>query len=443
MVRANARPSQTHRPPSIPSVSGVAYQALNEEDRRNPLMSKPFHMIWFSVCAGSRSWDLPDQMVYSRNTFELHCEMARVLEERGLIDAVVFADVPAISTEYGGNTDTSVRNAVDAVGLQDPVPMYSAMAARTQHIGLLPTMSTTIYSPEVLAETVGTIDQLSRGRAGWNIVTSMGPDAAHQYGWEDLPSGAERYRRAEDFVAQAREEWSSENRVALPQGTPVIMQAGGSEEGRNFAARHADIVIMHRNNVEDMKEFRDDMRRRAAEAGRDPDSCKIFFTVEVIVGETAEEARGLLAEKDGRPSISLELGLASLSFRIGYDLSTLPLDEPVSPDLLGHGSSGVMQQHFRDGKSTLREAAMREATKRSFHVRGSVEEVADQMIEAMEQVGGDGFAIRDMLVPSQVYRVADRLMPELRERGVVRSGYYYDTFRENLHDPDFARPIER
>jgi alkanesulfonate monooxygenase SsuD/methylene tetrahydromethanopterin reductase-like flavin-dependent oxidoreductase (luciferase family) len=414
-------------------------------------MAVPFRAMLFTTYPSPRNWDLPDNEISRWDDATCASELARVLEERGMFDGIVLADVSALATEYGGNSDAYVRNAVDSTAVGDPVPINSAIAAATNRLGLLLTLSTSLYPPQLLAQTVGTIDHLTRGRTGWNMVTSFGPDVAKNYGLEDLPPSSIRYERAEEVLQHVQKLWT-EARVsrpgeadpdaldmpALPQGTPVIMQAGGSDAGRDFAARHADIVIMHRNSVTEMKTFRDDIRRRADSFGRDPDSCKVFFTVKAVIGDTEESAAALVEKERRRPSVNVEAGLAYLSYRIGYDFSGLPLDEPLPADISGHGVSGILQQHGNEEAATLREIALAEAVKESFLVVGTADTAADQLESAMNEIGGDGFAFRETMTPSRIIPIADQLMPELRRRGLARTGFRYDTFRENLHDPGFA-----
>lgn len=407
-------------------------------------MAVPFRAMLFTTYPSPRNWDLPDNEVYRWNDPECAAELSRALEQRGMFDGLIFADAAALATEYGGNSDAYVRHAVDTTAVGDPVPIYAAMSAATERTGILLTLSTMLYPPELLAQVVGTIDHLTAGRAGWNIVTSFGPDVAKNYGMADLPPSAKRYEIAHDVLQRVKTLWGADDEPGLdmpplPQGTPVLMQAGGSDAGRDFAAKHAEIVIMHRNSVPEMKEFRDDIRRRVTAAGRDPDSCKVIFTVKTVLGETDEEARALLEQDRRRPSVNVEAGLAYLSYRIGYDVSGLPLDEPLPAGIAGHGVSGIVQQHTSGPPVTLRETALAEAVKESFLVVGTPAGVADRLAAAMEEIGGDGFAFRETMTPSRILPIVDRLMPELRRRGLTRSAFRHDTFRENLHDPEFAR----
>lgn len=439
-----------------------------------PSTTTPFHLVWFTA-HGPRNWDLPDFANYDWRRPELYMEMASVLENRGGFDAVIFADGSAIQDQYQGKIDTYVKYGLEGIW-HDPVPMLAAMSRATSRLGLVGTLSTSLYPPYLLARLMSTMDHLTGGRAGWNIVTSTGPSVARNYGMDDLPAHDERYERADEYVELVESLWDSWEDGAVvadretgrfadpakvrtpdyagrwyrargpltaprsPQGKPVIMQAGGSDRGRRFAATHAEIIITHRNSVPAMKEFRDDMRARIAAAGRDPDAVKIFFTVRPFVGETAAEAKAARARILAKPTINVEVGLANFSSRAGYDFSRLPLDEPIPADLPIHGSQSMLPQYYGTGATpTLREVALSEAMKETFVVEGSPADVADEMTAVMAEVGGDGFAIRETLLPSFVIPFTDRVVPLLRRRGAVRREYHHSTFRANLLDPHFAK----
>jgi alkanesulfonate monooxygenase SsuD/methylene tetrahydromethanopterin reductase-like flavin-dependent oxidoreductase (luciferase family) len=410
-------------------------------------MTTPFHLMWFTTYS-SRNWDIADNQSYHWLGAALYRDMAKIIEERGALDAIVFADSDGIPTSFGGSTDHAVKWGLENVGKGDPLPMLAAMASATKRIGLVGTLSTSFFTPELLAHAVSTLDHLSSGRAGWNIVTSLSSHNAQNYGLDDLPGGNQRYDRAEVFVQEAEQLWSGEasqaaRRLAMPampQGRPVYMQAGGSERGREFAARYAEIIITHSHSVAAMKKFRDDMRARMNRIGRDPNSCKVFFTAKPVIADTRAEAEAIYEKLKNRPALSMESGLVNYASRIGYDLSTLPLDEPLSADLPIWGSVGQLQQYLDQPKvPTLREIAKQEAIKESYLALGSPKEVADQMARDMEEIGGDGFAIRESMHPANVIPVVDMLVPELRRMGLVRSRYHHSTFRENLLDPAFNK----
>jgi len=434
----------------------------------------PFRLVWFTAY-GPRLWDSPDSLLHDWRRPERYRETARVLEQRGGFDALVLADTTAIA--HGGTDRIApyVEYGLEGV-YHDPMPMLAAVAGGTRHLGVVATLSTELYPPYILARALGTLDTLSGGRAGWNIVTSSGAHTARLYGRDALPEHEDRYDRADEFVEVAKRLWEAWEPDAVvmdhetgrfadpakvhsidfegerfsvrgpltlprsPQGVPVICQAGSSPRGKRFAAEHAEMIIVHKNSVPLMKEFREDVRRRLAEAGRDPDSCKVFFTAHVVVGETRAEARAKRAALHALPSRTDAAALATLEARMGgVDLTGLPLDE-APPEHLWEGPNSFLgKQYGADGaRPTLREIARREAMKDSFVLEGTAQDVADQMAAAMDEIGGDGFAVRDALLPSVALPIVDRVVPILRERGLVRTAYHYATMRDNLLDPHFA-----
>ena len=432
-------------------------------------MATPFKLIWFSSYS-SRNWDQPDYEVYDWRGPDTYADMANIIETRGGFEAIVFADAPAIS-EIDGDRTPFVKYGIEGI-FHDPIPLLAAMVTTTRRVGLVGTLSTTTYPPYLLARQVATLDHLSGGRAGWNIVTSFGSAVAGNFGMEEMWSTEERYDRAQEFLDLARQLWNSWDADAVlldreqgrsadggkvreinfegryfksrgpmtlprpPQGNPVIMQAGASEAGRQFAAANAEIIVSHRNTPEAMKDFRDDIRERMRAFGRDPDTCKIFFTMCPFVGGTEAEAKALRAERMSKATINVETGLAYFSSRVGYDFRNAPLDEPIDPETVAKlkGGQGVFQQHT-ERSLTLREIAMREAMKETYVLEGTASQVATQMADVMDFVGGDGIAIRDTMLPSAVIPVVDRVVPQLRARGLVRDGYRHETFRKNLLDP--------
>ncbi len=435
-------------------------------------MTTPFRLALFSMY-GARHWDLPEFEHNDWRRAPMYLESARLLESRGGLEAIIFADGSAIPTAYNGSTDTYVKYGLEGVN-GDPIPLLAAMSRSTRYIGLVGTLSTSLYPPYLLARVVASFDHLSGGRAGWNLVTSVG-EVAKNFGGETLPPHDERYDRAEEFIDLVTRLWKSWDEDAIladrrslrfadpakvhavdyegvyhraagpltvprsPQCRPVVMQAGGSDRGRNFAAKNADMILTIRNTPGAMKDFRDDIRERARSFGRDPDDVKVFFTVRLFVGETASDAKALRASIMSRATINEEVGLANYSYRAGYDFGQLPLDEPLPPDFsTGHSQSMVPQYTERGQQFTLREIAMAEAQKENFFLEGTPKDVADGMVELMHEVGGDGIAIRDTPDVTTVSGVVDRVVPILRDRGAVRKRYRFKTFRENLRDPEFA-----
>lgn len=389
--------------------------------------------------------------------------------ERAKFDAIFLADV--LYYNMGGR-----------IGAQpfptgyEPFTTMSAMAARTRHIGLIGTASTTFIHPFNMARYLSSLDWLSGGRAGWNVVTSQAGE--EHYGLE-LPPNDQRYQRAEEYLQatkalwdawdddavvndRARATWARADRIhpvgfegeyyrtagqlfmhRSPQGWPVIVQAGQSPAGMDFAARNAEIIFTAQTDIDVAQGFYADLKERAAAAGRDPDSIRILPGMTPIVADTAEAARALEDELD--QYIDLEIGRTDLSVALQADLSGLDPDEPIPADLLVDPDAartdafgGSRYRNFYNmvvrHKFTMRRIiALNDRALGHSSATGAVEDVADQMQEWFEGRACDGFAITPVTVPEGVASVCDRLIPELRRRGLARRDYGGATLRENLN----------
>jgi alkanesulfonate monooxygenase SsuD/methylene tetrahydromethanopterin reductase-like flavin-dependent oxidoreductase (luciferase family) len=222
------------------------------------------------------------------------------------------------------------------------------------------------------------------------------------------------------------------NVVATPQGRPVFVQAGGSPRGRQFAARHAETVIASVHSVAQMKDYRDDVRSRMVTSGRDPDTCKVMFACAPVLADTSEEAAAKKARMTEAAAAHAELALAALSNLTHIDFSTFDMDAPL-PELETNGSQSTLAEFTKGNEGlTLREIALKRAGNMGMALVGTAEEVAEQMGETMDQVGGDGFLIAGSLRPKYIAELVDNLVPALQRRGLVRTEYPYDTFRANL-----------
>src|SRR6267154_4487245 len=286
-------------------------------------MSRRFHLAWFTnFTAGN--WDGTFSHGGSPWDGRFFVDMALALE-RACFDYVIYEDKLLVPEAYRGTAEITLKLA-QQVPKHDPVPLAAMVAAATSHVGVVATMSTLAWPPFMLARASATIDHIAGGRFGWNIVTSGEDLAAQNFGMDVLPPRETRYAMADeymDLVNQLFDSWEPGavvkdrargiyadhtkvhpinfegeffkvrgplNTVPSPQGRPVFVQAGGSLRGRAFAARHADSIIAVGNGVEGMKAYRDDVRRHAVAAGRDPDDVKVLFLVYPILGETDEEA---------------------------------------------------------------------------------------------------------------------------------------------------------
>jgi FMN-dependent oxidoreductase (nitrilotriacetate monooxygenase family) len=346
------------------------------------------------------------------------------------------------------------------------------MAAVTRRIGLAATLSTTFYPPFLLARLMTTLDHLSRGRAAWNVVTSYKVEEALNFGYEELLDHDQRYDRADEYMELCYRLWSSWdpdavvmdqrtdtfadpakvhpidfagtyyrsrgplNATPSPQGRPVIIQAGASDRGQDFAARHAEAVIVSRETVDEMKQYYDGFKARVKKQGRAPDECKVFFLSKPIVGETDEAAQRRADELYAQAPV--EAGLASLSTMMQIDLSTYDLDKPLPGKIQTRAIQGIRSQldrFYMSGRTpTLRDIAARKVSIDSRPYIGSPERVAEELAQTIDAVGGDGFAIRQAIWPGYVGPFVDKVIPLLQQRGAVRAEYSGTTLREHLRE---------
>lgn len=388
--------------------------------------------------------------------------LARTLE-RGRFDGLFFADTTAL---YG----ETVLAKGGQMSLVDPIPLIAIMARATRHIGLGLTLSTSFLPPYAIARLLGSLDLLSGGRVAWNIVTSHSDLEAQNYGLDALLPRKERYDRAEETLRICLDLWSSWSEGALvadkesgrfidatklrktdikgqfvsakgtfavppsPQGRPVIMQAGSSPRGRDFAASCAELVFTLQHALPDMQAFYTDMKARVARAGRDPAACSILTSVDPIIGETESIAR----EKQTyiNALVDPQLGIALMEGHTGLDLSGYPLDKPIGDVHAETGSRGsfdVILQGTKAQNLTLGEAAKRFATSELCpQIVGTAQSVADQMTEMFEARGCDGFILTPTEMPGSFESFARSVVPILQKRGVFRTDYPGTTLRQTL-----------
>lgn len=393
-------------------------------------------------------------------------DVARLCE-RAFMDMVLFGDIAAIPATYRNSNDHYVKYGLDTH--MDPVPVLAMMGGVTRHIGLGATLSTSLYPPFLLARMMGTLDHLTAGRTAWNVVTSTSASAAQNFGQDDLPAHDERYNIADEFLDLTRKLWESwapdavvEDREqgifadpakvkpvhfvgkyfkcrgplnvpALPQRHPVIIMAGTSGRGQQFAVTNADMVIAHKNTVADMRTYSTQLRNQLEAAGRDPASCKVFFSIKPVMGDTADMAQAKWAVN--YENADFEGGLSYLSGSLGIDLATFDVDKPLPPDLPVQGAISKLLQHTQGTKGkTIREIAKHEGMHETFPICGTPEQVADIIEQAAVEGGADGFHFRVPKVGDFQYltEVVTKLMPVLQKRGLARTSYAGSTLRDNL-----------
>jgi FMN-dependent oxidoreductase (nitrilotriacetate monooxygenase family) len=396
---------------------------------------------------------------------------AQKLEE-GKFDAWFMADHLAVL-----NMPMAALKRSATVTSFDPLTLLPALAMMTQHIGLIATASSTFEPAYMIARRFASLDHISGGRAGWNLVTTSNPDAALNFGMTEHMEHGERYRRAREFYDVVTGLWDSfaedafvkdveaglyfdpdrmhvldhkgeflsvrgPLNIARPiQGWPVIVQAGASDAGRQLAAETAEMVFASGGRLEDAQATYADIKTRAKAAGRDPDHIKILPGCLVVVGDTEDEAKAKRALLDSR--VHPDSGIASLSIALGHDASVFDLDGPL-PDIpesnaSKSGRERVIARARRDNL-TVRQLAQIAGSYGGLAMVGTPKMIADQMEEWLYGNACDGFNIMFPWVPGGLDEFVDRVVPELQRRGLFRREYEGKTLRENLGLP---RPENR
>ena len=432
------------------------------------MAASKFHLAWFMNFVadewngtwgdGAKDW-----------TGEFYVEMARALE-RACFDYMIIEDKLMVSDAFGGTMQADLKHGVNPK--HDPVPLAVLIAQATKRLGVVPTMSTSFYPPFLLARLAATIDHIAGGRFGWNIVTSAEDRSAQNFGMDKLYEHDERYAMATeylDLVCQLWDSWEADavvrdretgtyvdhtkvhtvdfagqyyksrgplNTVRPPQGRPVLCQAGASPKGRAFAARYADTVIASATGAPAMKAFRDDIRSRMEAIGRKPDDCKFLFIVSPVLGDTEEEAREQKRRLFSDP-LFIEYTLAEVSSITEVDFSKYDLDEELPDDLTTNGERGALEKFMQRGSGkTLRELVTGGlGLGEAVELVGTPDQVAERMGETMEEVGGDGFLLFSPVMRLNrryITEITDGLVPALQRRGLTRSDYTFEQFRDNL-----------
>ena len=432
--------------------------------------ANPFHLAWFLQGSSIQAWDAPWTGNISEEwmSAELFLDLARAIERAGM-DYLLIEDSIYVGQNWKNSRDIFLRNGM-SIPRQEPTVVASLMAAVTKHLGIVPTLSTFAYHPYLTARIVGTLDQVSGGRAGWNMVTGSSDFSAQNFGMDKLPPHDIRYEMAHEYIDIVTKLWDSWDPDAIvadresgvliepnkvhtidyegqyyrsrgplnsgpcPQGRPVIAQAGGSGPGRTIAAKWADTIVAHPKGIEAMKEYRADVRARMASFGRDPDSCKIFFMLTPIVAQTREEAKIRSDRRRADAEKNIDVRLAQMGWTTNIDFSGHDLDAPVAELTTNGHQSSLANFLRRAGGKTLREAIVGYSTSGgSVDLVGSPDDVAARMGEVMEEVGGDGFlfTLGDVSRKS-VAEITEGLVPALQRRGLTRKAFGGKHFRENL-----------
>jgi len=417
------------------------------------------------------AWRYPEAWPDANFSFPHLREMIRKLEA-GKFDAFFMADHLAVL-----NMPINALKRSHTVTSFEPFTLLSALAGASERIGLIATGSTTFDAPYHVARRFASLDHISGGRAGWNIVTTSNPDAALNFGLDEHMEHAERYKRAREFYDVVTGLWDSfaddafvrdveqglyfdparmhvldhkgkyltvrgPLNIARPvQGWPVIVQAGASEDGKQLAAETAEAVFAGGGNLPDGQKLYADIKGRMEKIGRDPEHLKILPGAFVIVGDSVEEAKEKRALLDSK--VHYDSAIASLSVILGTDASSFDPDGPL-PEIPETNASKSGRQRLVDvasrGKLTVRQLAQRVGGYGGLSFVGTPSLIADQMEEWLMSRGCDGFNIMFPHLPQGLNDVVDRVIPELQKRRIFRRQYEGKTLRENLGLP---RPKNR
>lgn len=417
------------------------------------------------------AWRYPGAWPDANFSFPAYKHFARALE-RGKFDAMFLADHMALL-----NMPVEALKRSHTVTSFEPLTLLSALSTATERLGLIATASTTYNEPYHVARKFASLDHISGGRAGWNLVTTANPDAALNFGQDEHMAHGERYKRAREFydvVTGLWDSWADDAfvrdaesgvffdpdkmhvlghkgpelsvrgplNIARPvQGWPVVVQAGSSEAGRQIAAETAEAVFSAPSNLEDGRRFYADVKGRMDRLGRDREHLKILPGCFVVVGDTVEEAREKRALLDGL--VHYESAIASLSIALGVDASRFDPDGPL-PDVpeteaSKSGRERAISLARREGL-TVRRLAQRLGGYAGLAMVGTPETIADEMERWLESEACDGLNVMFPYLPGGLDEFVDRVVPELQRRGLFRREYEGATLRENLGLP---RPANR
>jgi FMN-dependent oxidoreductase (nitrilotriacetate monooxygenase family) len=412
------------------------------------------------------AWRLGESDPFASTSIEHYKELARIAE-RGKLDSLFLADSPMLWNSIGRRPS----------GTLEPTVLLTVLAGVTERIGLIATASTTYNEPYNLARRFASLDIISNGRAGWNIVTTAGIEAAKNFNLEELPSHAERYARSAEFVDVSLKLWDSWGDDALlgdkaggiwgdeskvypprhvgrhfrvegalnvprsPQGYPLLVQAGSSEDGKALAARYAEAVFTAQQTLEDGQSFYADLKERVRALGRDPEAIKILPGLVPVIGATEAEARALDEELDRL--IKPEYAKRQLAQTLRVKEEDLDLDAELPRDLPDEDAIQGAKSRYtltvtlaRRERLTVRQLIGRLGGGRGHRTfAGTAEQVADAMQHWWENGAADGFNVMPPALPSGLRAFVDHVVPILQQRGLFRTEYEGKTLRENYGLP--------
>ncbi|HVT10260.1 MAG TPA: LLM class flavin-dependent oxidoreductase [Polyangia bacterium] len=421
------------------------------------------------------AWRHPSAVGNGRPDVDYWVKLA-VLAEKAKLHTFFLADFIGRSAN-----DLEAQSHMGVAFQFEPISLLSLVAAHTRHIGLVATVNTNFEHPYNVARMFASLDHVSGGRAGWNVVSSLSEATARNFGLERPFTHAERYERAAEFVTLAKKLWDSwdddafdrpdrasgrffEPAAAHPvnhrgkwfgseglldiarpiQGYPVLVQAGNSDTGREFAAEIAEMIYASAQSLDVAQAYYRDVKGRMARYGREPDHLKITPGLSVVVGKTDQEAR------DKFDNLQSMVDFARGLLLFGIDVSKLDLDGPLPDDLPepenGKGRMKQLKELARRENLTVRQLVLRFGVARGhLQVIGSPSRVADVIEEWFTQEGADGFNVVPPLLPGGFEDFVELVVPELQRRGLFHREYTGRTYRENLGlpRPELARAARR
>ncbi|MFE2235862.1 LLM class flavin-dependent oxidoreductase [Streptomyces sp. NPDC059442] len=430
--------------------------------------AEKLHLNAFLMGVGHHeaAWRLPESDPYASWDVEHFRNLARIAE-RGRLDSLFLADSPGLMGDPARRPG----------GRLEPTVLLTALAGVTEHIGLIATASTSYNEPYNLARRFASLDHVSGGRAGWNIVTTAGADAARNFGLDDAPLHKERYERADEFLEVSTRLWDSWTDDAIvadkdagvhadaakvrridhagrffrvagplnvprsPQGHPLLVQAGSSEDGKAFAARWAEAVFTAQQTLEEAQAFYGDLKKRAVAHGRDPQGIKILPGIVPVIGDSEAEAEELDRELDRL--ISPEFAKRQLARLFRIDPDALDLDGPLPDDLPSEDEIEGAKSRYtlivelaRREKLTVRQLIGRLGGGRGHRTfTGTPVQVADAIEEWFDGDAADGFNIMPPVLPTGLEAFVDKVVPILQERGRFRTEYTGGTLRDHYGLP--------
>lgn len=413
------------------------------------------------------AWRHPGSQVDSGVNIDHYIEVAKTAE-RGLFDQVFVADAPGVG--HRGDKESFSRQG--RVSYFEPVTLWAALSAVTTHIGFVATASTTYEDPYLLARKFASLDHISKGRAAWNVVTTAAENLHGNFGLDQHPSPEERYEKAHEFVDVVKGLWDSFEDDAFsrdqqsgvyfdpdklhavnhkgkylkvagplnierpPQGYPVIVQAGSSEDGKELAAATAEAIFTAWTSLEEAQAFYSDVKGRLAKYGRRPEELLVLPGISPVIGRTQEEAEQKW--KDLQNLIHPSVGLNTIAhFWPNDDISKWDLDAPPpyypEPPIGKSSRQHVVIQLAKRERFTVRELYQYLAGARGhWVVVGTPEKIADEIQSWFENGAADGFNVMPPVLPESLNDFVDHVIPILQERKLFRTEYEGKTLRENL-----------